>query len=532
MDIATEAKLISRIKDFPWFAENFLKVKPKGENEEEDEKNEVFKESSVGLVPFKLNQAQLYLHRRLEDQLAATGKVRAVILKGRQQGCSTYTQARYFHKLITSVGKKAFVLAHQDKASDGIFKMTRRFYENLEDGLCPKPSKLNTSEMEFSAFNSEYRVGTAGNKHTGRSETIHLFHGSEVALWENTNEISTGIMQSIPNSRGSEIILESTAQKIGNYFHKCWLAAEGGISDYQAIFIPWYWQKEYRSFAPGFVLTNEENELLSRYSSNGLTVEHLAWRRSKIIDFSPSDLERGEENFKQEYPFTAAEAFLNSISNTFIKQRWVNKARSTIVDTKVGLIIGVDPAGDKDGADRTAIIRRRGRKAYKLQTFRNHNTMQICGILVNIIKEEMPVKIYVDCIGIGKGIVDRMRELGYDFVEGINVGLQAHDKERFANRRAELWSLCADWLMQDMGVELPADSDELQTDLCGCGYEYRSNGQLLIEDKDSLKKRGLPSPDCADALVHTFCGGFYEAANSIDPMANQIPQHRTRGMFV
>ena len=227
--------------------------------------------------------------------------------------------------------------------------------------------------------------------------------------------------------------------------------------------------------------------------------------------YGRKDEERARNKFKQEYPFNAMEAFLNPIANTFINPKFVTKARNTIVETNVGLIIGVDPAGDKDGADRTAIICRRGRKVYGLKTYKHYDTMEIVGVLVKMIRQEMPVKIYIDCIGIGKGIIDRLKEMGYDFVEGINVALKAHDKERFGNRRAELWNECADWLMQDMPVELP-DSDELQTDLCSCGYKYKSNGQLLIEDKDAIRKRGMPSPDTADALIHTFSGGFYEAS--------------------
>jgi hypothetical protein len=176
------------------------------------------------------------------------------------------------------------------------------------------------------------------------------------------------------------------------------------------------------------------------------------------------------------------------------------------------LIIGVDPSGDKDGADRTAIICRRGRKVYGLKTYRNHTTMEICGIVTRMIRELNPIKVYIDCIGIGKGIVDRMQELGYQCVEGINVALTAHDKEHYANRRAELWNECLSWQVQDMPVELP-DSDELQSDLCSVGYKYRSNGQLVIESKADLRKRGMPSCDTADALIHTFSGGFIEAVS-------------------
>lgn len=491
------------------FAAAFFVIATKGEGT-----------SGEGLEAMRFNRAQDYIDARLDAQLHATGKVRALILKGRQQGCSTYVQCRYFKKIITSKGKKAFILAHEADATDNLFKMTRRFYDNLPAGLCPIPNKLNTSEMEFAQFNSSYRVGTAGNKKTGRSQTIHLFHGSEVGFWENTSSLATGALQTVSGAAGTEIILESTANGLGNFFHQAWCDAIKGDSEYQAIFVPWYWQEEYCYKMEGFKPTQDELELFDLYSKNGLTYEHLAWRRVKMRELD-KDPERALDLFKQEYPFTADEAFLNPIADIFIKAKYVTKARQNKIDTDMGLVIGVDPAGDKDGADRTAIIRRRGRRVYGLEVYRGRTTMEIAGILNRIIQEEKPTRVYIDCIGIGQGVVDRLRELGYHFVEGINVAMSAHDKEHYANRRAELWDEGRKWLTQDMPVELP-DSDELQSDLCSVGYKYNSNGQLVIESKESLRKRGMPSCDTADAYIHTFAGGFYEVTNS---SMEFIPKH-------
>ncbi len=102
--------------------------------------------------PFELNRAQEYIHRRLEAQKEATGKIRAVILKGRQQGCSTYIQARYFHQVITSRGKKAFILTHDKEATKNLFTMANRFYDNLEPGLVPSADTANAKELYFRDF--------------------------------------------------------------------------------------------------------------------------------------------------------------------------------------------------------------------------------------------------------------------------------------------------------------------------------------------------------------------------------------------
>ena len=118
--------------------------------------------------------------------------------------------------------------------------------------------------------------------------------------------------------------------------------------------------------------------------------------------------------------------------------------------------------------------------------------------------------------------------MGFHCVEGINVARSANDKERFGNLRAELWSEMRDWLMGEIPVQIP-DSDELHSDLCSLGFKHRSNGQLLIESKDDLRKRGMPSCDLADALMMTFAMGPNVGTSSFQ--ANLIPQHH-RSLFI
>lgn len=465
---------------------------------------------------FQFNRAQLYLHGRLESQRIATGRVRAVILKGRQQGCSTYIQARFFHQVITSRGKKAFILTHDKEATKNLFGMAQRFYDNLEPGFIQKPDTSNAKELYFREFDSGYAVGTAGNKSVGRSQTIQLMHASEVAYWAFAEDHSKGILQAISNEPGTEIIMESTANGIGNYFHQRWLSAMSSDNEYQAIFLPWYWQDEYTYDDTNIHLTDEEDYLYRIYSKNGLTKRHIAWRRIKISEFS-KDFEAGRDHFNVEYPINATEAFKNPIHNVFINSKYVERARKADIEQKGALVIGVDVAiSDRD---RTAIIRRQGRAAYNLERFGNYNTMETVGRVKRIITEEKPHKVYVDCIGVGAGVVDRLQEMGYNCVEGVNVARSANDKERFKNLRAELWSDMRDWFYGEMPVQIP-DSDELHGEICSLGFKENSSGQIQIESKDDLRARGLPSPDCADALSLTFFGGsFGGTINNIE-----IPQ--------
>jgi hypothetical protein len=123
----SEENLVFVLKSLPLFAKNFL----------------IIHDKSGAAMPLTLNRAQRYIHDRLEAQREATGKVRALILKGRQQGCSTYVQARYFHKIVTRRGKKAFILTHLSDATRAIFEMTKRYSENLDADLFLQPDKKN-----------------------------------------------------------------------------------------------------------------------------------------------------------------------------------------------------------------------------------------------------------------------------------------------------------------------------------------------------------------------------------------------------
>jgi len=507
-------ELIKALKSLPLFAKNFLNIRTK----------------SGRIEHFVLNRAQEYLHERLEAQLKATGKVRALILKGRQQGCSTYVQARFFHKVITSKGKKAFILTHEAEATKNLFNMTKRYYDSLPEGLAPKPDSSSAKELNFNSLNSGYSVGTAGNKAVGRSQTIQLMHASEVAYFEHAEEHAKGILQAVAGEAGTELIMESTANGMGNYFYQMWIAATTGQSEFQAIFIPFFWQPEYKMYpkvdfygnSEPIILTDDEQLLMHEHGDNGLTPNHLLWRRSKLGEFS-NDYATAVELFNVEYPFTALDAFRNPVADRFIKVELVNRARKNRVESDSPLVIGLDPAITDH--DRTAIIRRKGRLVYGLETHYNLNTMEIVGLIRRIIDKDRPVKVCIDCIGIGAGIVDRLHELGYDLVEGVNVARSANDKDKFRNLRAELWHDMREWLAQDMPVEIP-DSDELLGDLTSLGYKFDSSGRLQIESKDELRKRGMKSPDCADALMLTFTMGDYFTAGGYKP--NRMPEHANK----
>jgi intein/homing endonuclease len=828
-------------------------------------------DKSGRLVPFKLNRAQLYIHQRLEEQRKATGMVRALILKGRQQGCSTYVQSRFLHQVLTKPGTQAFILTHHSDATRNLFDITKRYYKNLPDGLAPKATQDSHNRLTFGKpLESGYRVGTAGSGDVGRSQTNQLLHLSEYAFYQNTADIKKGLENTVADIEGTEKIKESTANGVTNDFYRDWQAAKSGQSHWQAIFVPWFWQDEYTANDDGFVPTLEEQTWLQLYGANGLTTKHLAWRRIKLSDMDGDDDQKAR-SFSQEYPCivgdqrvgtdsgilpicevkagmsantgcikkawmsgykqtielqtymgytlkctldhristnnnfveasksinsfidlsipnfskkqhtvklktfpcldlkiqiteelglflgyfmgdgsysgnvlsfaftkndinsikkvrnlthklfglqlierkisnngtelrcgsinlkeiflqlgiieivdhtkknytkrkvcvpdciwkspknviksflsglfdadgfvgkkyptvkffskyecfakdiqllllgfgitckrthaqkiagndkhtytgnelalrkneaikfmdeigfisyrkqsrvntwntqenvgrkanniefkdkvvqikengmqyvydltidnenhvfdaqgilvhncTDDDAFLNSITDSFINKQAVERARANTVETDAGLVIGVDPA--RSGTDRSAIIRRRGRKAFDLQTWQGIDTMELAGKVKMIIDKESPQKVFIDSIGIGAGVVDRLHEMGYQHVVvGVNVAKKPRDTERYANTRAEIWATMRDWFLNDLGVDIP-DSEDLQSDLCGLSYKYKSTGQLLIESKEDAKKRNIRSPDCADSLALTFSFGAQITQNQI-----------------
>lgn len=486
------------IYDLKVFAPAFLKISDK----------------SGQLRPFEFNRAQTYVHSRLQQQLESIGYVRANILKGRQQGISTYISGRFFHKALTLPGTQAFILTHMGDATRSLFAMTKRYNNNLPAGLAPKPDKDNENQLLFNRLNSGYRVGTAGSKEIGRSMTNQLMHLSEYAFYDNHVEIKRGIEQTVADIAGTEKIKESTANGIANAFYLDWQDAKEGNSDYINIFVPWYWQDEYTRDSTGMELTDEEKDWMTLYAADGLTARHLAWRRNKLSDFD-GDYAQKCKGFSQEYPFTDEEAFLNSITDTFITVEPVQAARKAHVESDTALVIGVDPA--RGGQDKSAIIRRRGRLAYKGETFQGLDTMQLVGKVKDIIDKERPSKVFIDCIGIGAGVVDRLNEMGYECVIGVNVARAANNPDQFKNLRAELWSEMRDWLNQDMPVQIP-DDPELQKELCGLGYDYNSSGRLYIESKKDAKKRGMNSPDKADSLMLTFAYGQHIGSSSYQPV--------------
>ena len=285
--------------DFSKFAQEQVRILPQ--------------DSSQGFIPFRLNQAQEIVNDAIEKQLRETGRVRAIILKGRQMGLSTYTCARVFWKSYFNSFNKSVVMAHDSATSDALFAMSRNTIQHMSEEFRPTFKKSNAKEIAFDHNESGYRLYTAGSPEAGRGTTPTIAHLSEVAFWVHDAKILAGLFQGISQAEGTEVILESTANGVGNEFHRLWQGAVKGENEYIPIFVPWFLMDEYRRTLPmeaeEFEQTLSEDEKDIR-TEHGLDLEQLYWRRLKVA-------EGGLNKFRQEYPLNANEAFIVSGSNVF-----------------------------------------------------------------------------------------------------------------------------------------------------------------------------------------------------------------------
>lgn len=467
------------------------------------------------VAPFALNRSQRYLHEVLEAQRQETGRVRAIVLKGRQVGISTYIGGRYYWRATHHKGYRTFILAHLDLASDNLFNIAKRYHDNCPDILKPQTGASNAKELSFPLLDGGYKVATAGSKDVGRSETIQLFHGSELGFWPNADQHFAGIMQALADAPGTECILESTANGIGNTFHTLWKAAERGESDFEPIFIPWFWHEEYATAPPG---DWQPSPAWKNYAeSYDLEPDQVywAWRKNReLAQAAGGTTDAPCWQFAQEYPANADEAFQSSGEASFIPPVSVLKARKNREVMPYGpVLIGVDPA--RGGGDKTGIIDRQGRvmgfHVCKRVDF-GHDAMPIAGEVIQIYRKltnEHSVYVVVDTTGLGGPLYDRLREvLGDKRVIGVNFASRAFDNDRYANRRAEIWDQLRLWFEDAGGVSCP-DQDAFQGDVCapvrGKGAtRFNSNGQLLLEDKEHIRERLSYSPDLGDAAALTF----------------------------
>ena len=194
-----------------------------------------------------------------------------------------------------------------------------------------------------------------------------------------------------------------------------------------------------------------------------------------------------------------------SDDNTIIPFHLVEAAqhRDVVVADETDVVWGLDVA--RFGSDATALCKRQGPVVTELRSWRGLDLMQTTGRVVAeyeaLPPSKRPTEILVDSIGVGSGVVDRLRELDLP-VRGINVAESPSMGDTYMNLRSELWFKCKAWL-EDRSCKLPKD-DQLQAELTAIRYSFTSSGKMKAESKDEMRRRGVGSPDLADALCLTM----------------------------
>lgn len=459
------------------------------------------------LEPFIFNRAQLYVHSKLEEQKTRMGYVRALILKGRQQGMSTYTAARFYHQTIFQPESSTFILSHQSKTTGPLFDIVKRYHSNMPLALAPDTDTSNKNQLRFAFPNpkdpdrmliSEYTVGTAGSEDIGRGFTIKYLHLSEAAFYEKTDELETGLFQAVAEAPGTEIIMESTANGIGNMFYRKAMDALSHKGIYQLIFIPWYWQLEYRTpTPPDFIAAPEEEKLKYLYN---LDNQQILWRRNKIVSLGKV------WKFQQEYPMDPAEAFVVSGESLVDKEKLLEARKSTVVDNNAPIVFGVDCARSND---RTVITARRGRQILWYKVIDNtpgdtgETSVELANVLEKLIKRWNPKKVFLD-FAQGYGTIDLLRSWGYrEEVQGVYFGQGASEPEMYLNKRSEMYIAARDWI-HDGNVNIP-DEDDFFTE-CAMIPDYKESPtkkKFMVPKSEIKEKLGL-SPDIWDSFILTF----------------------------
>jgi len=246
-------------------------------------------------VPFTLNPVQI---KFLESM---TG--RDLILKARQEGFSSLILALFSLDFLFKPNSRSVCVSHEASATVKLLDKVKHYIEPL--GLNLKYNSRN--EMYNDQINSIFYIGTARATAFGRGDTINNLHASECAFYDHADELMTGLLQSVP--KDGRVFIETTANGMGNYYHREWQKAINNESSFTPHFFSWKEDPEYRlKNLENWKPSAEERQYMLDF---GLDIEQMLWRKKKMMEF------KNEDAFNQEYPITSDVAFISSGNPSF-----------------------------------------------------------------------------------------------------------------------------------------------------------------------------------------------------------------------
>lgn len=268
------------------------------------------------LVPFEVNKEQ-------EDFIKNMDKYN-IILKARQIGFTTLSLGLMLYYAHTIPNSQYLMLSYDGESVQNIFNRLKMMYESMPEQYKVKQRRMNKMELLLEN-GSRISVKVAGTRELGRSFTCQMIHCSEFAFWteENQDKGLLALEQALAKNPNSKIIIESTANGIGNNYYNLFNSAYKGHSKYKAFFYNWYQNK--KQFASEYKIAEEwykkdthgqrlhEKDLtpyeLELYKK-GASLLQLMWRQWKLLDMT-------EEQFNQEFPSTPEEAFVTTSTGVF-----------------------------------------------------------------------------------------------------------------------------------------------------------------------------------------------------------------------
>ena len=276
-------------------------------------------------VPFLFNVIQEKINKTIIELRKQKKRIRIIILKARQEGVSTFTQALMLHGTATKENKVGLVVAHRDDATRTVFQKAKYMYNNLPEDIRPLQQASNERALVFDrpsrysgdreGLNSKMVIATAGGEGVARGSTLNFVHLSEFAFYpgEPIKDILSPINAALSKEDPDAwLIIESTANGY-NDFKVLWDQSVIGENDYTPLFFAWH---DFPEYMMEIVSEEERQQIRESYndyekniaSTFGLTEEQIKWYRWTLRNDCGGDVDM----MKQENPSFPEEAFLST----------------------------------------------------------------------------------------------------------------------------------------------------------------------------------------------------------------------------